>query len=560
MRWLKHLWPSPRFRRNERGGVAIMAAAFGMILCALTALAVDLGSVVLTARKIQGTADLAALSGARDLARAEAAATATATANLPDIQTIIVQKGRYQPDPKLSPDARFQAQATQVNSARVEITAPAHLYFGRFITGKNYWPVTRKATAALPQNEPRVMFSIGSRLAALDGGVVNGLLGALLGTKVNLTLADYNSLANVNVNLLEFSDALATRLGVSAGDYDSLLKHEATAGDLLKVIELVADKKNSALSTIAATPVATKLKLNQLIGVEADAMKGLSDHLNVDVSALDLLMATLETANTNRQLQLDLGLQAGVATVKAYVAIGERANKSPWLTVTDTQEPVISTAQARLYLEARTAQEIKELAAVDLPVFVQVASAQARLSTLRCEAPISTTLQAKTGIASVSIGQIDKSKLHQFTTPLTATETDLLYALGGLVRVSALAHVNVGDETWQNVSFSAADVDGKVVKKVRSTKFVAGTVNSLLGNLKLKLHVGALGPVLELLLNPILSGLLNTVSLLLTPVAPVLDNLIQPLLNLLGLRLGEADIQVHAIECGQNQKTPKLVG
>ena len=65
-----------RWLRDEKGGVAIMAAAFGAVMCVLAALAVDLGSITLKARQIQGTADLSAMAAARDLGHADAAARA----------------------------------------------------------------------------------------------------------------------------------------------------------------------------------------------------------------------------------------------------------------------------------------------------------------------------------------------------------------------------------------------------------------------------------------------------------------------------------------------------
>ena len=547
------------FRRDERGGVAIMAAVFGLLLCGLAALAVDVGSIVLTSRKIQNTADLAAMSGARDLARAQAAAQATASANLPNITLLTVQRGRYTPDPAITPTARFKAQSTEINAARVEITAPANLFFGRVITGSNHWQITRTATAAVPDATPRTMFSIGSRLASLNQGIVNALLSGLLGTNVTVNLAAYNGLADVNVNLLEFTDLLATELGVKAGDYDALLKHDVEAGTLLNVLKAVAGSNNSALNTITSASLKTKIKLRDLIGVEATAMEGLASHLDTDISALDLLMATLQTANGQRQIQLDLGVQAGLATVKAYIAIGERKNKSPWLTITDRGSPIISTAQARVYLEVKTLAEIKELAALEFPVLIQVANAQARLDQLSCSPSISTTLEVVTGAASVTLGKVDKTKLKDFTTPLLPAETDILYAIGGLVRVSTITHINVGDESWQKVTFTKADVDQNKIKSVRSQAFVAGTLNSLLKSLKLNLHVGNLG-LLSGLLQPIINGLINTIGVMLTPIGPVLDGVLQPLLDLLGLKLGEADVQVHTIECGQGGKAPRLVG
>ena len=53
------------FIRNERGGVALLGAVSLSALLGFCAVAVDLGSVFLQTRRLQGTADLAALSAAK---------------------------------------------------------------------------------------------------------------------------------------------------------------------------------------------------------------------------------------------------------------------------------------------------------------------------------------------------------------------------------------------------------------------------------------------------------------------------------------------------------------
>ncbi len=59
------------------------------------------------------------------------------------------------------------------------------------ILGRNSVTVTKRAVAARPGGPPTAMFSIGSRLASLDGGLANSLLSALLGSRVSLTVMDY---------------------------------------------------------------------------------------------------------------------------------------------------------------------------------------------------------------------------------------------------------------------------------------------------------------------------------------------------------------------------------
>ena len=541
-----------RWRRDEKGGVAVMTAAFGGLMCVLAALAVDGGSIALKARQIQGVADLSAMAAAHDLSRAEAAALATASANLSDVRAVNVVKGGYVADARIKPRDRFSPSAAEPNAARVEVTAPAPLFFGRWILNRDSITVRKTATAAIPGGRPQAMFSIGSRLGSLDDGLANALLSGLLGGNVSLTVMDYRALAGARVNLLQFSDALATELGVTAGDYDALLQQEVTAGRALKVLEAVAgaDSK-SALSKLTRAPVDARLKLKDLIGVEADAKQGLRDGLNADVSALDLIMATLETANGDRQVALDLGARAGLADLDVMLAIGERPNKSPWLTVTGKGDPIIRTAQARVYLKATTAQALSGLAQVKLPILIEAAASEAKLSRITCGPAPGVTVAVRPGVARARIGTIDESRLKNFKAPITTAPATAVSVLG-LVTVKAQADLEIADLNWQEVTFNTSDISNRTVKSVRSRGFVNGLIVSLLQRLDVDVNVIGLGLGL--------GDLVKALGVLLTPLGPVLDGIMQPLLDLLGLKLGEADVQTHAVQCPEQGRTPVLVG
>lgn len=543
---------NPRLK-NDQGGVAVTTAVFGGAFCVLAALAIDLGSISLKARQVQGAADLSALAAARDLDHAEAAARATAAANLPEVKAVNVTRGGYVADPRLRPGDRFSVRTSDPNAARVDIEAPAPLFFGRWILQRDSLVVRKTATAAIPGGRPQAMFSIGSRLASLDGGLANSLLSGLLGGKVSLTVMDYRALAAAQVNLLQFSDALATELGVTAGDYDALLNQDVTAARALKVLEAIAGSDSkSALGKLTRAPVDAKLKLRDLIGVEADAKQGLRDALYAEVSTLDLIMATLETANSDRQVALDLGARAGLADLDVMLAIGERPNRSPWLTITDKGEPIIRTAQARIYLKATTAQALAGLAQVKLPILIEAASSEAKLSRIDCSGAPVTTLAVRPGLARARIGTIDEARLKNFKTPLTTSQATLASALAGLVNVKARADVDIADTGWTDVSFNARDITDQKVKSVRSRGFMNGLIVSLIRNLEPEIEIAALGLGLGDLVKPL--------GLLLTPLGPTLDGAIQPLLDLLGLKLGEADVRVHGVQCPTRGRTPVLVG
>ncbi|RYG18611.1 MAG: hypothetical protein EON96_04590, partial [Caulobacteraceae bacterium] len=180
---------------NAHGGVAVISAFGAALACLAAAIAVDLGALALHARKVQGTADLAALAAAQRLDGADAAARTTVALNLTNVRVIGTETGRYVPDPARKPADRFEAGASEIDAARVTVTAKAPVYFSRWLLGRDEVLVTRQATAAAPQT-PKAMISLGSRLARLDGGVANQVLSGLLGSQVSLSVMDYRALAD----------------------------------------------------------------------------------------------------------------------------------------------------------------------------------------------------------------------------------------------------------------------------------------------------------------------------------------------------------------------------
>lgn len=540
----------PGFVADERGSIATMSAVFGTVMCTLAALVVDVGSVALNGRSLQGAADLAAMSAAQNLTQARLAAVATASANLDGISTEVVV-GRYSPDPTLTPEARFTGGAADPNAARVTLTRASPLHFGRWILGRDAVILTRTATAATAIEPPRAMFSIGSRLAWLDGGVANQLLGGLTGSTVSLSVMDYSSLASARVNLLGFSDAMATELGVTAGDYETLLAGEVDAGLALGVLrDLAGDQADSALSKLLTAATGVRVRLGDLIGVEADAGEGVAEGLDASVGVLDLVMAMLETGG-ERHIALNLGVRTGLAALTADLAIGERPNRSPWLTVTGDGSPIIRTAQTRLYVRARTSQKLSGLAQVDLPILIELAASEARLDAIACS-PRAVTLGVRPGLARAAIGTIDESRLDDFTRTLSPTPATLMSVLG-LVSLTGRAEVEAADPGFRAVRFTDGEIDTATLKTVTADSLTQGLVTSLIQRLDVTVNVAGLGLGL--------GGIVQALGVLLTPLGPVLDAAINPLMEMLGLKFGEADVRVHDATCPQpGSGRPVLVG
>ncbi|RZJ05217.1 MAG: hypothetical protein EON89_04765 [Brevundimonas sp.] len=539
--------------QDETGGIAVMAAAGGLLSCIMAGLVIDGGSIALQARRMQSTADLAALAAAADLPRAHAAAEATARANFTQPIEVRTVTGVYLPDRALAPAARFRSPSdgASPNAARVTVSGSAPVFFARLILGRDTVIVTRTGSAASRAAEPTAMLSIGSRLARLDGGVANQVLSGLTGSNVKLSVMDYEALADADVNLLTFTDALATRAGVTAGDYDRLADVDMDAGEALRIVEAITDGADSALNRLAKAADGQTLRVGDLIGVETGAPAGLRGGLNATTSVMDLAGAALQASGGDRQVRLDLGARAGLADVDVWLAIGERPNQSPWVTVGHDGQVTVRTAQARVYVEARTAQSLSGLGQVRLPVLLELAPAEARLKALDCGAARSVDVAVRPGVARARVGAVNTARLDDFKTPMSAQPATLLSVLG-LVSVKASADVEAADTAASTLRFDARAISDQAPKTIKSTGFASGAVSSLLGRLTLDVDVAGLGLGL--------GNLTSALNVLLHPLGPVLDGLVDGVLTPLGLSLGEADVTVHGLSCPDQTGAVALVG
>lgn len=538
------------FLNAETGGVSILTGMSFILLLGFAGFAIDLGSVYLESRRLQGSADLAALAAMQNPAQAEALATATVAANRwPQGTQVRVVRGTYAPDRSVRPAERFRPTPGGANAVRVELTTNAPLFFGRLFVPDGRMTIRRVATAAETQ---LASFQIGTRLLSLQGGVANQVLSGLTGSSVNLSVMDYNSLLRANVNVLDYVEALRTRLDLEAASYDETLDANASAPIALEALaDVVAETDERAERAIRAMARASERSgpLRGLSNVLDLGPYGAQDHAThsadtgIQVGAMDLATAILQVANGSRQVQLDLGAGVpGLASTKVWLAIGERPNNSPWLTVTNDDEVVIRTAQTRLYVEANAGAG--SLANVRVPLLIELASGQARLEDINCGwgggNNRAVSLGVSPGIGSLSLGEVDTARLNNFRSNLSPAPAQLVRV--GLARVEGEARVDIGGQQWSTVRFNSNDIEHGTVKSVRTRDAVRATVSTLLSQTKLTVRAAGIG------LST--GALTSAVSGVLSSVAAPLDSLVNGLSDLLGVRLGEADVRVNGVRCG----------
>jgi uncharacterized membrane protein len=543
---------------DRRGISSIIFASSSLVLFGFGTMAVDVGSFFYQKRRQQTATDLAALAAAADLERAGVAARASASRNGFSASAVeTVQTGTYTPDARLAPDARFrQGSGSAANAARIEMRATTPMILGRVLaaglggeTGEV--AIVTRATAA---QEAQAAFAIGSRLARVEGGALNGLLGGLLGTTVSLSVMDYEGLARARIDLFGFARQLATRAAISALTFDEVVRANVRIGDVILAAQDAARTQGSGSDAIAAlgrlTAAATgsgqRLNLQSLVQFGSYGGRQLSEEvpLKASLSALDLVSAAAQIANGSRQLDLSLAVNVpGLAAVSLKLGIGERPVGTSLVRV-DRAGTSVHTAQTRLLLTL-TLVGSGQASLVKLPLYLELASATARLTSVSCGAgdvaSSRVTLGVTPAVADAWIGQVSSAEFSNFSTRPNPPAATLLN-LAGLAKVTGRAHVTIANTSETPVSFSYAEIQ-RVDKKTTSTQnFVASLLSRLVGDLDLRVELLGLGLPIP--------GLDGAVTGVIAGAAAPLDQVLTSLLNTLGIGLGQADSWVSGVRCG----------
>lgn len=536
-----------RIGRDRRGGVGILVGAGLPVFLGITAFAVDLGAAALDTRRLQGIADAAALAAAADPAHAQMAAeNAVAASGWPRAITVIAQTGDYARNAATPPDVRFTARAAATDAVRVTLNTASPTYVAR-IFGRQSIPIARKATAA---GERLASFSIGTRLVSINGGVLNAYLSALTGSTVSLSVADYAALASADVDLFGSLSALRTGAALQAVSFDDVLDTRVTYPQAFTAL---AEATSSPAAANAFRSLALQLpggsvSLGQLIdpgpyGAQASGGAGIARP-----NGLAFATGVLQLGTPNRQVAVDLGTTIpGLTSTRLTIAVGERAADAPWVAITDNGTPIIRTAQARLYLETQlggvSLPGIGGLATIRLPIYAELASAQARLSGVDCstQANRSVSVEAMPSPGQAAIATIDPLRLPDFTSPIQLSTARLVDTL--LVDVETNTRIDLGAaEQWQPLHFDSASVSAGSIQTVHSSTPTQGIAASLVQQMTLSVRVIGL---------PIpLTPLIQAVGAALATVAPTIDGLLDISTGALGVHYGEADVRVTGMRCG----------
>jgi uncharacterized membrane protein len=537
----------------------------------LAAFAVDEGSLYLERRHLQNLTDLAAIAAAADAAEPGKAAEALFKANgvdgltllttpgkadLPN--TLLVQTGRYVPDPGVEAARRFKPGAEPVNAARVTVRTIGTTYFASRLLPKPAIGTTATASAS-----NLAAFSIGSRLIDVDtkdaAPVINALLGNLLGTDISLSAVGYDALLGADVKLLGFLTALAGKAHIQAGTYDEVLQSDVSIGQFVSALAEVSSSPDAkaALKAMAAGLLSSDLTvpLSHFVSlgpVGRIALGGEAGGLELaSASVMALLSAGAVLADGKHQvaLALNAGLP-GIASATIDLAIGEPPQNSAWFSVGEKGD-IVRTAQTRLSLVVAVGGSGGLLGgllglSIRVPVYVELAYAEGKLGDIACPTgrpeSLRVTVGARPGVAEAWIGEVDTAGMRNFAKSPPVLPAELVKA--PLVTVTGTAHATISNPTQTQLIFSANDIEKGTVNRVSTHDFTGSLFGSLLGDLQLDVKVAGLG----LGLGDVGKTLANTLGV----ASPAIDTLLNGVLATLGIKLGEADVRVTGATCGRS--------
>lgn len=558
-----------RLRQSRNGNFTTLTALTAPVVLGLAAVAVDQGTLNLERRELQAVTDLAAIAASADPGRAETIVRNTFSDNgLKGVRlvsfasgmpgslqagTVAVEitHGTYSPAPGLPLQERFAETSGLGNSVRVRARKLGGLYFaGAFRSPPQI------GTSAIGSSVPEATFSIGSRLARLDGGIANQLLGALTGSTISLSIMDYQALLSADVSLFAFLDALNTNLVLDAATYEEVLNADLSLGAIAAELARIDGMQVGAAASLhrlsqqlgSASP---KLRLRDLIdpgqrgGIPPGAARPAGDpHL----SAMELISvaALVAIANGSRQVSTNLALGLpGLASVSLVLGIGEPPQGSGWLRVGRTGD-IVHTAQTRLSLAVNIDGPGGLLGKlVKVPLYVEIASGQARLGSVNCTNGVASTARVTIhgwpGVAAVRLADVPPARIADFSRPVPVSPAPLVTLPA--VTVTGSAHLAISNLSAQPLTFTAADIAAGRTKQVATRDFTQSLTGSLLDTLQVNVQLAGI----DLGLGQILAGTLRAT---LWAATPLLDTVLSSVLGTLGISLGEADIRVHGARCG----------
>lgn len=454
-------------------------------------------------------------------------------------------------------------------------------------------------------------FSIGTGLLSLNGGIVNGLLGGLLcapgdtacqNSILGLNVVDsFTGLVNTSVSLGQ----LGVAVGLSVADLSNplvLSTHTPLLSNVLDgLVGALSGTANSAviatlqsLANAASNP--NEVPLGQLLGT-VNGLGGDAPIINLFDLLIALGQASMADPNGVTPIALPIALNvSGIANIKTFLKVLE----PPQLGIGRAGQAEAKTAQVRLLVRIEAGGLLNGLSTIlnqvlgpvfgllggkltvvnpplNLGIDAIVAGGAATLEQLQCPRsgvnggkPIA-KINASTATAQIQVGTFSGSASaapalnEQATLPIVSIKL-----LGGGLDVGlGFTAIGVGAEPPEPLAsitdftviglpspgmpliYRADGVPPAAAVTANPQTISAPTTVGINLNLTSKPSGSGLGALLTGLLSAILNTVLVALNPLLSLVNGLTTSLVDPLLSLLGIKVGTATVTMNAVQIGQ---------
>jgi len=545
------------FLTCERGAIAILAAASLIVLVGLMALSIDVGVAFFAQEQLQQAVDLAVLKAVTDPTNATSLAQTTVDDNVGAgtlSQPLSVVAGEYPPPGydwatigTLDVASRFSPGGDAPNALQITAQRDAPLFLSRLLYSGTM-PVSAQATA---YNQPLTQLTIGTGALSVDSqqsAANNALLSSFLGTNISLDAVSYQGLANANVDMFGFLDALISITGGTSGDYSAILNASVTLPEVMNALAAtVASDSGLAGSASTLTTALDTLgsETNTLGPFTVGSVIQLADitasrAVGAQLNLFAFLTASAEQINASSMPTTTVSIPVTGGSITVQSAVIEPAQSS----VVGGVGISASSAQIRLDIDIVPASPITVLGtniAVQFPVYVTSLAGEATVTALNCNGPDSANatvvVSAQDGPASASSENINSSALYQ-SIPPAAQPAQLAYA-AGLVNVTASGTQSITGSPQTltfSAPFSSTDTQTVSLSQPLSTVMTYLVTND-------SYSVTALGVPIPT------STVMSQLTPILDAIAPEADGVIGDLLSALGASDAYMAVTVPYVRC-----------
>lgn len=554
----------------------LVQAAITLGIAAILLVGLDLGYLFFMKRELQKTADLAALAAAPHVqasscADAQTVALEHVTHNLEGYTPTVVC-GRW--DPAYAVEAHFNAGETEFNAVRVSFSAtpPALLPLDM--------DRTIAVTAVASIDPPVAAFTVGSRLLRLEAGsLLPSILGVLGVGLSDVDILSYQGLSNASITPAGLLEALGIPVttDLDVGTLNALADiQNLSLGTLLNASLTALQAQGNAanaqvallshlIAHLSAGALATQIPLfgnDDTPGVLLGLDNSGTSALDAEVNLLSLVGTALSVANGSHLVALP-ELSIPLLGVVAQASIVE----PPAMGIGGIGT-VARTAQIRLYLRAQT-DEIPLVGGLlgllgtglDLPLILELVQSTGELTAVDCQserqnasiavsaAPVALCIGRFQDMTSVS----DSDQLHFFSenNRCVADGSGVIPDASAGVRdhqiLSVLNILGVPIVPPARVALpllsSQAPVDTGPLNEPSDPP--DGTHQATVGGASFGVSQ-TVSSITDALLGEGLGDVLATLD-------PILNAVVQSLLDVLGLNLGETDVEVLSVSCGKGK-------